>query len=499
LINNGATIVVESGATLYVEGLIDNNATGTITNNGTIEVQGDFVNAGTLTSNTNSKIIFSGNADSDVTLNGAVLEDVEMNKTSADVILMDDMAIDGDLVFLADNNHIIIGDENLLLGDAATVNVNASTTRYIETTGMGMVEKSVAINGTFTFPIGDATNYTPITSTYEGSAYAAANIRTKVNAVVHPNKPADATDFITRYWDVDATGITDYDNTLTATYAAADVTGTAAMVKGATYVGANWNYTDAATAGMTVTGSTTSDVTDFSGTNFFGKLDIKVFLQGAYNGTDMTTTLKNNNLIPLTSPYAADPVTVGSIPADVTDWVLIELRDASTPSTVLSSHSAFLKKDGTILHTDGTAMAKLKNATVTTAIAAIHHRNHLAIRTDAGLNLVNTTMHDFTAAGQAFDNGPGDPMKDVSGTFVMWGGNGNGNTNVRYGGPSNDQNYLLNTVLGGNKTLIISSTYNDADMNMNGNVRYGGPSNDQNYLLNTVLGGSKTLIINRHL
>jgi hypothetical protein len=91
-------------------------------------------------------------------------------------------------------------------------------------------------------------------------------------------------------------------------------------------------------------------------------------------------------------------------------------------------------------------------------------------------------------------------MKEVaSGVWAMWGGNANGNSNVRYSGPGNDNNTLLNTVLGGNKSGIISNTYQAADLNMNGNVKYSGPGNDNNTLLNSVLGGNKSLIINEQL
>src|SRR5690606_14561819 len=102
-------------------------------------------------------------------------------------------------------------------------------------------------------------------STWTGSGYSSANIKVKVNNTTHPNKPSDATDYITRYWDVDASGITGYTNTLTGTYinTAEDVTGTASLIKGASYNGADWSYADAATSGSTVTGKVTATTADF--------------------------------------------------------------------------------------------------------------------------------------------------------------------------------------------------------------------------------------------
>jgi hypothetical protein len=82
------------------------------------------------------------------------------------------------------------------------------------------------------------------------------------------------------------------------------------------------------------------------------------------------------------------------------------------------------------------------------------------------------------------------------GFFGLWGGNANSNTFVAYNNPGNDNTYLLNTVLGGNKAGSISG-YNTADMNMNGVVRYNNPGNDNSFLLNTVLGGNKSRRINQ--
>jgi hypothetical protein len=61
---------------------------------------------------------------------------------------------------------------------------------------------------------------------------------------------------------------------------------------------------------------------------------VKVFLQGPYSVSAMTTALNTNSLIPLSSSTAYNTTTfgftdktIGSIPnANVVDWVLVELR-----------------------------------------------------------------------------------------------------------------------------------------------------------------------------
>ncbi len=103
---------------------------------------------------------------------------------------------------------------------------------------------------------------------------------------------------------------------------------------------------------------------------------IKTFLQGPYNGSDMNTDLQNAGLLPLTDPYGLG-VTVPSIPADVVDWVKVELRDATNTATVLAEYACFLRKDGELLDSDGKLGLRFENVGATSAYVAVRHRNHL--------------------------------------------------------------------------------------------------------------------------
>jgi hypothetical protein len=512
LYNDGAMIKVQAGATLYVEGGIQNTATGTIDNDGIIEVKGNFINAGTWEPSQANTLKFTGNVNSDVTSGSAVFQTVVVQKDATfNVNLIDTMTIDTLLNFNATGaNRIITNNFKLKLGSAATV-TGYDADEYVATTGgtTGMVQKVVTANGTFEFPIGDITNYSPISSTYTGSAYASANIRAKANDLTHPDKPTDATDYISRYWDVNQTGITDYSNTLTGTYIPADVVGTAALVKGAVYDGAAWKYAGAAAGANIAIGSTSEETADFTGTNFFGKTNLVVLLQGATNTTTgvMTTTYTSNATIEalmLTSPYVDAPASVTDVPTGVTDWVKLELRDPASPATVLGKASVFVKSDGSIVGLDGTSLPIIKNGNPTSIVAVVH-RTHLSIRTpNAGIDVVDPTLYNFSLdtlnayRNPAFPGNANMKFLATPSKYVMWASNGNSNTNVRFSGPANDRDYLLNTILSGNPTTIISNTYSVGDFNMNGTVRFSGPANDRDFLLNTVLVGNPTKIINQH-
>ncbi len=441
LFNDGATVKVQAGATLYVEGGIHNTATGTIDNDGTIELKGNFTNLGTWDPNQPNTLIFSGNADSDVTSGTAIFQTVLVEKdNSFHVNLLDHMTVDDNLDFnAAGTSKIYTGNNRLKIGPSGTA-TGYDVNEYVVTDGTGEMEKKMTADGNFFFPIGDDTDYTPIEGTWSGTAYTNAKIRTRVNDVVHPDNPADATEYINRWWNVDAIGITDYDADYTGTYVPGDVVtgpGDADDIKGAFFDGADWAYAGADAGTNTIDGSTDVATAEFTGHNFFGHVDLKAILQGPYNLSTnlMTTTLNTNGLIPLNSPYPDAPATVGAIPANVTDWVKLELRDPALPAVAVGKAAAFIMNDGSIVGLDGVSLPRIKNG-FPVSVVALYHRNHLPIRTpNAGLDVVNPSLHDFSAdLANAFDS-PGisnDAMisLDDPAIWALYNANANGDNNI---------------------------------------------------------------------
>jgi hypothetical protein len=509
-INNGGTVTVQSGAVLRVESSVQNNSTGTITNNGRIEVSGDFTNAATaVLTPAVGTVKFIGTTNANLDTGGDALHHVEMAKTAnATVTLSAPVSMSGDLSFTGAGSRLVLGVHNATMAATSAV-ITPGAAGYVVTNGSGQLIRGIsASNPALLMPVGDATNYSPVSCNITGSAIANASIKTRVYTTSMQKKLTGTTDSIAREWRVISEGITGYNNTMTGTYVAGDITGSAGAVKGATYESADWKFASSAAGANTVIAATTNPDIRFSGMNFFANVFVKVFLQGPYNAGSgaMSTTLKNNNLIPLTSPYTDAPATVTEIPAGVTDWIKIELRDPAAPTTATSNKaSAFLKSNGEIVGLDGTSLPKVKNG-YPTSVVVLSHRNHLSIRTpNAGINTLNpSSIYDFSiATSQAHINTSNTNNANMatlaSGVFGMWSGNVNGNTNVRYSGSANDNNTLLNTILGGNKSLVLSNIYSSGDLNFNGNVRYSGAANDNNVLLNVVLGGNKSIVFNEHL
>jgi len=81
LTNDGGTLTVTSGATLYVSGTVQNNAAATLTNAGTVQLTGDLTNAGTLASS--GTLLFSGSTDQTLAPGAATVTALTLANTGA--------------------------------------------------------------------------------------------------------------------------------------------------------------------------------------------------------------------------------------------------------------------------------------------------------------------------------------------------------------------------------------------------------------------------------
>jgi len=133
-----------------------------------------------------------------------------------------------------------LGSNNLTIGTSGNIAITTpDATKMIIATGAGQLKKMVTGNSTFTFPIGDTTgtaDYSPITISTLGSSYTGASISVSVADANHPNNNS-ATNFLTRYWTVNQSGISDCILTLNGTYTALDISGNVNAIKAAQLVG----------------------------------------------------------------------------------------------------------------------------------------------------------------------------------------------------------------------------------------------------------------------
>ena len=193
-------------------------------------------------------------------------------------------------------------------------------------------------------------------------------------------------------------------------------------------------------------------------------VDLKAALQGAWKGTYMDTTLRHDNYIPLHQPYNVAPwnyagtENVASLPDGVVDWVLVELRTATTGSTAFASRAGWLKVDGSITDIAGLAPIVFAGYDPGNYYVVVRHRNHLPIMTPTALAIDNNTpRYDFTTGqGQAFGT---NPMVNLGGgVFGMYAGNSTGDGVI---------NVLDFNAVGAH---IFQSGYLSGDHDMNGIV-----------------------------
>jgi len=401
-VNNGATVIIQNGATLKVETNFINNTGGTITNNGTVDVTGDFTNNATFNSAANSLVKFSGNTVSNVTSGTAVFENVSLEKTNQNVVLVDAMSINDELNFVNNNNKVVLGNNNLTFGDNASV-VNAGGNKYVATNGTGRFVKPISANGSLTFEVGDdaaigASKYSPLTTDVSGTYGANANLAVKVNGVVHPEKPGDANDYITRFWDVTASDITTYAATLTGTYLPADVVGDQESIDGASYDGVDWSYENASGVGNTVSVDVT-DV-DVAFTGFIGKINLNLtaYIEGYMDGSSMRPVLMNSGL---------------PNPATDCDNITVELRNSTAPYALAHTFTGVISTTGNLACNFPAAASGVLYYVV------LKHRNALETwSANPVLFSSNTTYNFSTAASQAF----GDNMVQVGSIYALYSG-----------------------------------------------------------------------------
>ena len=182
----------------------------------------------------------------------------------------------------------------------------------------------------------------------------------------------------------------------------------------------------------------------------------------------MTTKLRDANLIPTNQPYNKAPwnytgtETAVSMPADITDWVLIEIKNAS--GVTVQKKAALLKSNGTVIEADG---SNLTSITLDSSITPgnykfiVSHRNHLSVSSDA---LVSLTAGQSAQDFNSFDFTTNANVKAGNQTMLKPGVYGLRKGNI-------DGNNVINAQ---DRTILRSAVesvgvYSDFDLNLDGN------------------------------
>lgn len=441
-------------------------------------------------------------------------------------LLNTDTRIGTNLIF--NSGYLYCEKQNAILAAGATIN-GADNSKFVVTAGSGSLCREGVSNAAVVYPVGSssaATDYLPATITNAGTP---DRYNVRAIGMLTPGAANAAAD-LTRSWQITEANPGGSNVTLALQHNTAFNQGSSYIDSGATIVSASpaavWRVASSmpfvttvnAVAGTSI--KQLAGITDFTNNTYFTKgigsgiyVDIKAFLQGAFNGSSMNTTLRSLNLVPATQPYNFPPYNYAggevatTLPSNVVDWVLIEMRDSANPATILVRRAALLLQNGHVVDTDGVSPLHY-DLNPGSYFVAVRHRNHLAVRTDSAVvfTMANglptmPAIHDFTTAqSNAYQNPAitnNAAMTTISNVFCMWACDGTANGSVSKVGLNSDVSFLVNS-LGGNLSTVLYPVYHRGDYNMNGRVSYSGLGGDETYLAN-ILAAANVPVLMQHL
>lgn len=238
---------------------------------------------------------------------------------------------------------------------------------------------------------------------------------------------------------------------------------------------------------------------------------MKVFLGGpmAQGTTSMTDGLRVNGLLPLSEPYTGLGYTyVGSPPVQsitpaalsvtgsnaLVDWIVVELRSATPPHSVLYSMPALVQRDGDVIVNSTLLETPLEPGFYR---VAVRHRNHLGLMTASAywLDLSPLVLGDYANIDLGSPLTPtfGTDARRPNGNYsCLWPGDATMDGVVKYAGTNNDRDAILQAIGGATPTNVVSNVYDARDVNLDGSIKYTGANNDRDVILQTIGGTTPT-------
>lgn len=198
---------------------------------------------------------------------------------------------------------------------------------------------------------------------------------------------------------------------------------------------------------------------------------------------DPTTGVMNDYLTTLSNFSMTDPYIVAPLSANYThvnnnkidgispsilannanpiiDWVFIELRQGTSSATnVVATKAALLRKDGTLVSTDGITAVQFPKVNAGNYYIALRHRNHLGFRTLQPIQMNSlTTFQNFTNGSIALNGAT--PLINNGNFQMMIGGDSNGDGSID----------AFDTILWESQNGLFDDYQLRADYNMDGSV-----------------------------
>lgn len=319
---------------------------------GDIKIKGNWTKSGgTFTPNTRA-VFFNGTGTQTVNAGGSSFDYFLIQKSNGGITLSADLTVNTQLDFnntsgTTDGKGIITTSTNkVILGSGATI-LNAGTKGWVN--GNVQIPFAAGSNISKTYPVGDATNYTPLVLTFPTVSNAGSIL---VGAAASNNNLGtsvfSATKFALRQWKITNGTVAPVSYNGTATYVSGDLQGgasTSTIFAGINSTGSTWVY-------PTTSGRTTSAplTVSFTGATSDGNLQL-----GDCNLTAPTPTVTAPTCVGGTITLGTADATNGASATYAYAWT----SDASGNPTINNSTSASASVSNALATYNGTYTVQL--------------------------------------------------------------------------------------------------------------------------------------------
>jgi hypothetical protein len=448
LVNNGATITIQPGGSIFCTGNFT-NASGTITNDGKIEVQGSFTNSGTYNSTTaDDSLVMSGSGNAILNSGGAMFRYLTISKAAS-----------SDMVTLG--GSIVVGNKLDYLSGTLSTDYLANPSYNL----------TAPVSAIFNFAAGrEIAGNVRRTGWANGSTvlFNSANMQLATNGGTAPTElmttmlpggfggdPSQAEREVKRKFLFTPTGGSGFTTDIRFPYVTAELNtnseGNLVPWHLLTIPISEWNVqpTPVSRDGVNDWISTTG--VDVASLAQEWKLadprytfTVTAQLRGSWNGVDMNASI--NSILPTAQPYNTTPFNytgtevVGAIPnANVVDWVLVELRKPSSglpadagSATIIGRKAGFLLRNGTVVDLDGSSPIQFDISKQGASFITFRHRNHLGVMSNSiPSNAAGTFINDYSVLANSYKD-PGASTNAVvllagGAKYGLWAGDANKN------------------------------------------------------------------------
>ncbi|MCK5741526.1 MAG: hypothetical protein KAH48_04855 [Chlorobi bacterium] len=303
-----------------------------------IALAGDWINnssASAYDANADKVTFFSASTSAIGGNYATTFYDVDMDKSSFNLVLGSNITVDNDFTFLSDG-LLVLNSKDLTIGTSGSITgASLGSSRMVQSDGSttsGRIIKMYSGSGmnSFTLPIGTGTDYNPaelnVDATFAAGSYAAL----RLVSAVHPS--ALTTEMLSKYWAVSSSGISNVQSAtnLKYYYLGSDVNGTAADYIAARYTNDVWETNlgtsrDATSSPITVSGYTDALDGDWTAGEATSIYKGRIFYSIASGNWNNVTSWSNESHSGSASAYIpgtfeADTVFIDA--ADVIDYNL---------------------------------------------------------------------------------------------------------------------------------------------------------------------------------